>query len=319
MNFFETLSATGINDLVIQVKQDGKGNITVFLTPKSIAEDKALQSLKPIFITGTPQEIDAEFFNIVSTPLTSIQKVLSNVEEFEAQTKEVAKATADKKQPKAKETTEDKPALEVKEVKVNNEKAFKDFLTSVKADPILNHKDKFEELYAALSQEESEKAFAVKARKELNLAIKKDADIQAAKAKFAKPQTEVLDINETEVIEEEFVIAEQTDDFPNEEIVGAVEEQPIREEVLETPVISLPQVPQTPIPTTIVEPTYEDVEIIEMISTAGSYEDYVAAGWTDALLVEHGHAKMVIERREIVKAIVPRKLSHTFPTPFDAE
>jgi hypothetical protein len=44
-----------------------------------------------------------------------------------------------------------------------------------------------------------------------------------------------LDINETEVIEEEFVMAEQTNDSPpNEEIVGAVEEQPIREEVLET-------------------------------------------------------------------------------------
>lgn len=239
MNFFKTLSETGIKDVVLQVKQDSTGNITVFVTPKTVAEDSALKGLKPLHLTGTPEELDTEFFGLVTSPLQKTQNIFNNVEAFEAQLREASKTTADKKAEKdaaakaKKETSGTDVEKEVpveKPMKVNNEKALKDFMASIKGENILSSKDKIEELYANLSEVELGKPFAKKVRIDLDIAIRKEANIQAAREKhgFAtKPEeTQPVDANTIEVVEEP-AMTEQTSDIPEfiPPVVGATEQE----------------------------------------------------------------------------------------------
>lgn len=333
MNFFKTLSETGIKDVVIQVKQDSTGAITVFVTPKTIAEDSALKGLKPLHLTGTPEEIDAEFFGLVTTPLQKTQAVFNNIEAFEAQLQEASKATADKKAEKdaaakaKKETTTTEASVPVeKEVKVNNEKALKDFMTSIKGKDIIESREKIEELYANLSSAELDKPFPKKVRIDLNIAIRKVEAIEAAREKLLGTKKEevapAVDATKIEVVEEpamtepvsdvpEFVETKATmevvKEIPNvDSVPGHVEEQP-------TTSVEPIVVPPTPTPTPAKPIQYEEVTVLEMIDKEYSYEDFLQVGWTDALLVEHGKAQYVTIQQE------KKKLSYTFPKQFDAE
>lgn len=97
-NFFTTLMSTGLKHVVLEIKDSEDGKITVFITPKTIAQDAALKTLKPLFITQTPEMIDEKFFEVVLKPLESIQETFTNVESFEAQKNEASKSTAKNKQ-----------------------------------------------------------------------------------------------------------------------------------------------------------------------------------------------------------------------------
>lgn len=352
MNFFKTLSETGIKDVVIQVKQDSTGAITVFVTPKTISEDSALKGLKPLHLTGTPEEIDAEFFGLVTTPLQQTQTVFNNVEAFEAQLREASKATADKKAEKdaaakaKKETTttttedgKEVPAPVEKVVKVNNEKALKDFMTSIKGKEIIESREKIEELYANLSPAELDKPFPKKVRIDLDIAIRKVEAIEAAREKLLGTKKEevapAVDATKTEVAEEpkmtepvsdipEFVETKATDapgmlkekvaemqvvkESPNVDSVPGHVEEPSTTNL--EPVVDAPP---TPAP---VAPVYEEVQVLEMIDKEYSYEDFIAATWTDELLVAHGKAHYITIQKEVEP--VKQKLSYTFPKEFDA-
>lgn len=342
MNFFKTLSETGIKDVVIQVKQDSTGAITVFVTPKTISEDSALKGLKPLHLTGTPEEIDAEFFGLVTTPLQKTQAVFNNVEAYEAQLQETSKATANKKAEKdaaakskketAVEGSKEASAPVEKEVKVNNEKALKDFMTSIKGKEIIESREKIEELYANLSAAELDKPFVKKIRIDLDIAIRKVEAIEAARQKLLGTKKEevapAVDATKIEVAEEpkmtepvsdvpEFVETKATDapgmlkekvaemevvkESPNVDTVPGHVEEPSTTKVEPT------VVPPTP------APVYEEVTVLEMIDKEYSYEDFIQVGWTDALLVEHGKAHYVTVQQE------KKKLSYTFPKQFDAE
>jgi PRTRC genetic system protein E len=244
MKFFETLVQTGIKDVVFQVKQDDKGLLTVFITPKSIANDSALKELKPIILSGTVEDMDEGFFEAISPALEQAQKLFSNVVDFEAQLAEIAKATADKKKTKApvkaekseddgEEKDEEETAAKEKVVKVNNEKVFKDFITSIKAkpEPLTNHTEKIEELYALLTDVEKEKAPIKKIRTEFDAAVKKANDIAKAKAQFApKAETESVSVGEETVIIDIPATPIPEEEIPNVENVGAVEEVVVEEE-----------------------------------------------------------------------------------------
>lgn len=328
MNFFKTLSETGIKDVVIQVKQDSTGAITVFVTPKTIAEDSALKGLKPLHLTATPEEMDINFFTLVATPLSQTQSIFNNVEAFEAQLREASKATADKKAEKdavakAKKdvvvtgATEETAPVE-KVVKVNNEKALKDFMTSIKGKEIIESREKIEELYANLSPAELDKPFPKKVRIDLDIAIRKVEAIEAAREKLLGTKKEevapAIDATKIEVIEEP-AMTEPVSDVPE-----FVETKPTMEVVKEAPnVDSVPghveEQPTTSAEPIVVPPTpvqYEEVTVLEIIDKEYSYEDFLQVGWTDALLVEHGKAQYVTVQQE------KKKLSHTFPKEFDA-
>lgn len=335
MNFFTTLSGTGIKDVVIQVKQDATGNITVFVTPKTIAEDSALKGLKPLHLTGTPEELDAEFFGLVTTPLQKTQAVFNNVEAYEAQMQEVSKATADKKAEKdaaakaKKDTsTTEASAPAEKEVKVNNEKVLKDFMTSIKGQDITLSKDKIEELYANLSEAELDKPFAKKVRIDLDIAVRKAKNIEDARAKLlgTKKEEEVATPEETTTasnieVNEEPAMTEPTSDIP--EFDAAVEPVATMEVVKESPNVDSVPGPVEEQPTTNAEPiaptptpapvapVYEEVEVLEMLDKEYTREEFLSVGWTDALLIEHGKAHYITVQQ-------PKKLSYTFPKEFDA-
>lgn len=338
MTFFKTLSETGIQDVVIQVKQDKTGSITVFVTPKTIAEDSALKGLKPLHLTGTPEEIDSDFFSLVTTPLIKTQAVFNNVEAFEAQLKEATKATAEKKAEKdaaakakkeeAKTTDSEgevaKPIAE-KVVKVNNEKVLKDFIVSIKNEDILIHKEKIEELYALLSEVELSKPYPKKVRMDLDIAMRKEANIQAAREKFGfvkkeeEPSMEVVsDI--PPMIEE---IAKASPNVIIASVPTHAEEQSIEDKQIadeENNQLSKAmhkEEAEFQRSTEVLEVEYEDVTEFQMIDTEYTREEYLSVGWTDELLVEHNKAHYVTVKKEIPN--IDKKISYTFPKPFDAE
>lgn len=218
MNFFQKLTETGIENVVIEVKKSEAEAITVFITPKSKAKDEALNKLKPIFVTGLPEEIDAEFFNLISEPLRDTQKVFSNIEAYEAQKAEIQKETAEKKDAKAKATADAKKAKDeegkvekvpvVKEVVINNEKVLKEFMTSIKGENILTHKDKIEELYALCNEAELDKPFAKKVRIDLDIAIRKQKNIDDARARMGFAPK--LDIDNAYIGTEETIVETET-------------------------------------------------------------------------------------------------------------
>lgn len=398
MKFFTTLAETGIENVVIEVKKSEGDTITVFITPKSKAKDEALNKLKPIFVTGTPEEIDKEFFAIISEPLKDTQKVFSNIEAYEAQKAEIAKETAEKKDAKSKtaaaktkaKTDDDldddgeegeEKVVPAKVVKVNNEKVLKDFMTSIKSQDILTHKDKIEQLYGLCSEDELAKPFAKKVRIDLDIAIRKQKNIDDARLKFGftKPDdtpeakkedveklVEVLTGEKTVVETEtaEIVIAEEktenvvaieeesitqepalttkesfkqrnavpkaipqiADGFPNVIIAtvpGPEPAQPIMEEMevvaeieevaeIKIPVVIAPPTPPAPPAPPVIEEVLEFV----MISTDGTKEDYMKAGWSEEQMIEHGKAHWVKVQKTV--SAPPTSLKYEFPKPFDA-
>lgn len=100
--FFKQLEALGFQHLTIDFKKDSVGNVTIFITPKSMAADSALKELKPLFLTGNPDDIDAVFFDKIKEPMAKMREIFDNVSAFEAQQEEVNKNTAAAKDAKDK-------------------------------------------------------------------------------------------------------------------------------------------------------------------------------------------------------------------------
>lgn len=112
MNFFQQLAAisTGL-DVTLRIKQkSGK------LTLSVLTETTDNTGIQPLLLNGTPEELDAEFFNLISKPVAESTATLINLAEHKASVaaavedeKPVAKAKAEK--PKAAA-----PAKEVKKI-----------------------------------------------------------------------------------------------------------------------------------------------------------------------------------------------------------
>lgn len=98
MNFFKNLLETGLQNVIIELKQDSTGEITVMVTPKTIAKDSALKTLTTLYMTGPVDEVDEMFFDQFTKPLENTATLISNVEKYEMQTEKAAKNTdAEKK------------------------------------------------------------------------------------------------------------------------------------------------------------------------------------------------------------------------------
>lgn len=93
MNFFQQLEQQFPDaDLNIRVKTKS-GSTTVSVLPVSKTEN----DIEPIIITGTPEELDAEFFNLIAKPIETTKAAIVNLEEQEKSLKE---ATVIKSTPK---------------------------------------------------------------------------------------------------------------------------------------------------------------------------------------------------------------------------
>lgn len=208
MNFFKTLAETNITDVIIQFSQDEEGQATIFVAPKSISQNNPLKSLNPIFISGSPEQIDGEFFLTLANHLVlakeEAEKVLSKakqikslsnatikqekkndiynrvkamtekqIEEEEKESDEILKAEheAALKTDEVQESAEKE--TKPKATKINNEKVLKDFVSSIKDDDILIHQEKIESLISNLSKDELNKPFAKKVSNDIEIAVRK--------------------------------------------------------------------------------------------------------------------------------------------------
>jgi len=98
-NFFSTLQQTGIGQCALSISFDGE-TISLSLLPKTNATDKAFDTLKPITLKGTIEELDKHFFEIVQRPMEQAQGIIANTESFERNLKETQSKTAHAKQKK---------------------------------------------------------------------------------------------------------------------------------------------------------------------------------------------------------------------------
>lgn len=106
MNFFQQISTLGVESLEIKIVNK-KNTLSVSILPKS--NSKTIETLKPIVITGVPEELDKEFFNIVSSPIEKTVSLISNIEEYE-KSLEAVKAEKEEKEEKKKVEAKKKEA-----------------------------------------------------------------------------------------------------------------------------------------------------------------------------------------------------------------
>ena len=99
MNFFQQISTLGVESLEIKIVNK-KNTLSVSILPKS--NSKTMETLKPIVITGAPEELDKEFFNIVSSPIEKTVSLISNIEEYEKSLEAVKAEKEEKKKVEAK-------------------------------------------------------------------------------------------------------------------------------------------------------------------------------------------------------------------------
>ena len=104
MNFFQQISTLGVESLEIKIVNK-KNTLSVSILPKS--NSKTIETLKPIVITGVPEELDKEFFNIVSSPIEKTVSLISNIEEYE-KSLEAVKAEKEEKKKEEKKKAESK-------------------------------------------------------------------------------------------------------------------------------------------------------------------------------------------------------------------
>src|SRR5690554_5028306 len=96
-NFFTQLAAViGKAELQLNIKTKGE-QLTVMLTPKTSADDPALANLQPLFVTGTPAQLDEDFINAISKPLQKAVGLIANIEDFEVSTKKAEEESKIKK------------------------------------------------------------------------------------------------------------------------------------------------------------------------------------------------------------------------------
>ncbi len=100
MNFFEQLAAMGGVDMTLRIMQKND-KLTINIMPGS-----KVSKMQPIIITGTPAELDEEFFKTIAPEVKEIAGIVSNIE---AVKKEATEKKAKKETASAEKKT-DKPA-----------------------------------------------------------------------------------------------------------------------------------------------------------------------------------------------------------------
>ena len=116
MEFFKKIAQLGTANIEIKIVEKN-GTLSVSFITKSMAKDNALGLIKPIVVSGIPEELDAEFFNVISKPVEKAVGVISNIESFEKSVEE-----AEKKNAEAKEKAKNKKSDASKSKTTDNKK-----------------------------------------------------------------------------------------------------------------------------------------------------------------------------------------------------
>ena len=112
--FFTSISQmmTESVDLTLVIRK-ANGQLTVSTLPKANGlKDEAANHIIPLTLTGTPEEMDAEFLQHIMQPIRKATGLISNMMEFEQQADKAAANSKAVKDAKSKETKEEKEKRE---------------------------------------------------------------------------------------------------------------------------------------------------------------------------------------------------------------
>ena len=100
-------------DITLVIRKSADGRMSVSVLPKSnTLKDEAQNSIVPLTLSGTPEEIDSGFLQVVSRPVQKASGLITNMAQFEAQADRAASSSKGAKESKSKESKEDKEKRE---------------------------------------------------------------------------------------------------------------------------------------------------------------------------------------------------------------
>ena len=83
-NFFATIAPfLGSMNLTLTVAKGSGDTVIVSLLPQPRIKDNAKESVQPMVIRGTIEELDEEFFNAIKEPMTKVTGIVIEIESFE--------------------------------------------------------------------------------------------------------------------------------------------------------------------------------------------------------------------------------------------
>ena len=100
-------------DITLVIRKSADGRMAVSVLPKSnTLKDEAQNSIVPLTLNGTPEELDSGFLQVVARPMQKASGLISNMAQFEAQANKAASSSKGVKEAKAKESKEDREKRE---------------------------------------------------------------------------------------------------------------------------------------------------------------------------------------------------------------
>ena len=100
-------------DITLVIRKSTDGRMAVSVLPKSnTLKDEAQNSIMPLTLNGTPEELDTGFMQVVARPMQKASGLISNMAQFEAQADKAAASSKGAKEARAKESKEDKEKRE---------------------------------------------------------------------------------------------------------------------------------------------------------------------------------------------------------------
>ena len=133
-NFFSNIAS--IEDFNISFSiSNNNGTMTISVVPLEKSKDPTLQNLQPLSISGTPQELDASFFEVIKEPIQKTIGLITNANSYIEQKKVLEKQTQEAKDLKEKGQKiikEIKSLMEVEEEREANEPKIKKQILALK-------------------------------------------------------------------------------------------------------------------------------------------------------------------------------------------
>lgn len=159
--FFTSISQmmTESVDLTLVIRK-ANGQLTVSTLPKANGlKDEAANHIIPLTLTGTPEEMDAEFLQHIMQPIRKATGLISNLVEFEKQADKAAANSKATKDAKAKESKEEKEKREKYEKHLKKAEEFiaaknhKDAITALQQARMYATADKQKELDEKIAEQ----------------------------------------------------------------------------------------------------------------------------------------------------------------------
>lgn len=139
-------------DLSINIRRVND-NLSVAVMPRRTSlKSEAQQLMVPLIFNGTPEELDAEFLQALSTPVQKAQGIVTNLEDFEKQAElaasqgKAAKSANEREPKEVREKREKMEKLLKKAEDANTGKRYSEALTWLKQAKLLAAADKQKEI-----------------------------------------------------------------------------------------------------------------------------------------------------------------------------